>query len=103
MSERLLPGPFRKVHSMLHMGNGITSLGYCYQLVERLVKAFNTLSGLQQVPYVPTQVTNERAIVEDFQVSMDLAEIDDTIKDIAMALTGREWGPIVVKQENPSE
>ena len=65
----------RKFHKMIFMGNGYEPLGKCYKLIQRLQEGINNLCGAQQGPRIK---------------EMDDDLIYDVVRDVAMALTGKE-------------
>jgi hypothetical protein len=77
----------RKIKQMVFMGNGEHSLLEVKSVNKILKEAFVNLSGIQQPSHCASeeQVKEDRLFVKDKQ-----KEIEDAVRDIAMALTGKD-------------
>jgi len=77
----------RKFNSILFLGNGKYSLKEVERLKDRLVDGINILGGLQQPPHSESK---EIAELNKKHRLLYVKELDSIVKDIAMALTGKE-------------
>ena len=76
--------------NILFMGNGESSTAKCYELVERLMKAFVTLSGLQQPAHWNHEPTKEELNREKEFEWRGRKELERLTQDIAVSLTGKK-------------
>jgi len=76
---------YREKH-ILNMGNGDYSAAQCYVLVSSLMRAIEQLSGMQQ-PAMSTESLQEG---EDRLRAEFADDIEQTVRSIAMALTGKQ-------------
>ncbi len=81
----------RHEHTLLFMGNGEHSAKRRRALLERVRVAFEFLSGAQQAP-MSTDTKECCDSHRDFSSETDRI-VDAVVKDLAMALTGKEWEP----------
>lgn len=81
----------RQFTSILFMGNGNHSLMRKRDLSERLEVAVEFLGGAQQAP-MSTDTKECCYAYGEFCEEAD-AVIDAAVRDVAMALTGKEWEP----------
>lgn len=77
----------RKQHNILFMGNGSVSADHCSKLEGRLRETFSILSGAQQPPHSRSE---EEAEFAEKEYKKDIQNIEDFVRDIAMAFTGYE-------------
>ena len=80
----------RKHATMLFLGNHPKSGAECYELHLRLYECLSNLSGLQQPTHHETEPTKEILLKERVTTNRMELEINDFVRDIAMALTGKE-------------
>jgi len=86
--EQLLKRWFK---SILFMGNGNQSLLQKRDLIERVEVAIEYLGGAQQAP----MSTDTKECCDNHRSFCEEADtvVDATVRDVAMALTGKEWEP----------
>lgn len=83
-------GKERLFYEVLNMGNGVRSLHKRNVLIHRVEEAFDALGTTQQ----PNMSTNAPEGLEDKEVRERLrAFIEGIVEDVAVTLTGKEWGP----------
>lgn len=76
----------KNFNKQIFLGNGEHSKKDCDKLKELLNEAIITLSGIQQ----PMPCTSEYDVKQEKQeIKQYQNEIENTVKDIAMALTGK--------------
>ena len=89
--------PRRQFNSVLFWGNGQSSAAQAYQLVDRFHQALSIQSGIQQPPMATDPAgTHERHMREMAEAE---EEIEIFVRDLAMALTGKEIE--FVEEEDP--
>jgi len=76
------------IKKQLFMGNGDHSTAECYDLITKLMEAFETLSGIQQIPHCG----DSKPIFDRYEVEAEdgKEDIEMIVKEIAMALTGKK-------------
>ena len=77
----------RNHEKMIFFGNGLTSVVQQYDLMHRLMLAFDLLSGLQQPKMATEQPWTKEEIAQRLA---GYREIEDVAADIYCALTGKE-------------
>jgi len=77
----------RRIHEIIFMGQGLTSLGEAYEVHKILDEAFSNLGGIQQLAHSSSE--EEAKVAEKDQKRM-VKEHEDSVRDIVMALTGKE-------------
>lgn len=77
----------RKIHELVFMGQGLMSLGKIYEAHKVLDEAFSDLGAVQQLTHSTTAEEAKRA--ENMRKGMKVG-VEDAVRDIAMALTGKE-------------
>lgn len=81
---------------MINMSNNIChgqcATSRCYELVERLIKAFSILSGIQQLGGLTPGFADGHFSNKDIKNQIEEGEVDIEIlvRDIAKALTGKK-------------
>lgn len=77
----------RRIHEVILMGNGLMSLGEAYKVHKILAEAFSNLGAIQQLAHSSSE--EEAKMAEKARKRM-IKEHEDSVRDIVMALTGKE-------------
>jgi hypothetical protein len=78
---------YRENNSLLFMGNGDVSKKAVYRLMRRVRAAFIVLSGVQQPDHPLDPIWADMHAINR---KSDLIAIEGLVRDVAMALTGKE-------------